>query len=263
MSVYIGCSGFFYRDWLGSFYPSNIRREDMLRYYEKFFAVLELNFSFYDFPKKESIKNILKRSKELRFSIKANRTFTHLRNYTSNDVKNFINAITPMLEEDRFIALLFQFPETFHYCDESLRYLEKLAQDFKDLTKVIEVRSKSFKKGEFYSFIFNLGFSLVNVDAPKTGKFLVGPWKSVGSINYVRIHGRNEQSTYDYLYSPDELKKLKMKIKSLEDKETYIFFNNTVQAKAVYNALQMKTLFGFPVEIPDSLQRALREKEWV
>ncbi len=263
MSVYIGCSGFFYRDWLGSFYPSNIRREDMLRYYEKFFAVLELNAPFYNFPRREAIKNILKRSKDLRFSIKANRVFTHLRNYTYQDVKNFIHAIMPMVEQERFIAILFQFPDTFHYSEQSLEYLAKLSKHFEDITKVIEVRSKSFRKSEFYDYVFSLGFSLVNVDANKGGKFLVGPWKSVGSINYVRIHGRNEENTYDYLYSLEELRKLKVKIKSLQEKETYVFFNNTPRAKAAYNALQMKMIFGFPTDIPKSLDNALKESEWV
>ncbi len=260
--VYIGCSGFYYRDWLGSFYPPHISREDMLRYYEKFFTVLELNFSFYHFPKAENIKNLLKRSKELKFSVKANRVFTHIRSYTREDVEGFMKALEPMMEQERFVAILFQFPESFHYSESSLDYIERLSRDFADVEKVIEVRSKSFKKADFYRFLLEMGFSLVNTDAPKEGKFLVGPWVSYGSINYVRIHGRGEENPYDYLYSLEELKKLKAKIKSLGDKDTYIFFNNTPNAKAVYNALQMKLLFGLPSHIPPSLEGALRESQW-
>ncbi len=90
----------------------------------------------------------------------------------------------------------------------------------------------------------------------------MGPWVSIGNINYVRLHGRDPQKPYDYLYSLEELKKLKDRIRKLGYKDTYIFFNNTAKAQAVYNALQMKMLFGIKVEIPKSLQGSLRDKEW-
>ncbi|SHK40795.1 DUF72 domain-containing protein [Thermocrinis minervae] len=262
MRVYIGCSGFYYPEWIGLFYPPHIKRDELLRYYEKYFVVVELNFSFYRFPDRGTLKSMLSRTRELKFSLKANRLFTHVRSYTQKDVDSFLYQIEPLLkEEERFIALLFQFPESFHYSEESLAYIEKLAKDFSGVQKVIEVRSKSFKRADFYSFLEGIGFSLVNVDAPKKG-FLVGPWVSVGSINYVRIHGRNEENPYDYLYSLEELKKLRDKIKKLGDKDTYVFFNNTPKAKAVYNALELKNLMGYPADIPKSLERSFLEREW-
>ena len=158
--------------------------------------------------------------------------------------------------------MLFQFPESFHRTQENLEYIRKLSEDFRDIEKVVEVRSKSFKSADFYRFLEENGFSLVNSDAPKESKFLVGPWVSIGNINYVRLHGRDPQKPYDYLYSLEELKKLKDRIRKLGYKDTYIFFNNTAKAQAVYNALQMKMLFGIKVEIPKSLQGSLRDKEW-
>lgn len=262
MKVYVGCSGFSYEDWRGVFYPHNLKREEFIVYYSKFFNVLELNFSFYSFPSRGTIKSFLSRSKDLRFSVKAHRSFTHTRHYRSEDVKRFLYSIEPMLEEDRFIAILFQFPESFHLSQENLEYLKKLSQDFADMEKAVEVRSKSFKSWDFYRMLEEYGFSLVNSDAPKNSKFLVGPWVSVGSINYVRLHGRDAQRLYDYLYSTEELKKLRDKIKKLGDKDTYVFFNNTAKAQAVYNALQMKMLFGLKVQIPKSMENAYREREW-
>ncbi|MFN7066033.1 MAG: DUF72 domain-containing protein, partial [Aquificaceae bacterium] len=63
-------------------------------------------------------------------------------------------------------------------------------------------------------------------------------------------------------YSLEELRKLKDKIKRLGNRDTYIFFNNTLRAKAVLNALQFKLLFGIRTEIPQSLEKSLKEKEW-
>ncbi|MFN3471427.1 MAG: DUF72 domain-containing protein [Aquificaceae bacterium] len=262
MRVYVGCSGFFYRDWVGVFYPPLLKREDYIWFYSKYFEVVEINSSFYNFPNRGTVKSMLSRTSTLKFAFKAHRTFTHSRSYRQEDVKKFLYALEPALEEDRFIALLFQFPESFGYKEESLEYLNKLSKDFIGLSKVIEVRNKSFKKADFYHLLEELGFSLVNTDAPKGSKFLVGPWVGVGSINYLRFHGRDPDHIYDYLYSLEELKKLKDKVKKLGNKDTYIFFNNTVRAKAVLNALQFKLLFGIKAEVPKSLENSLKEKEW-
>ncbi len=262
MRVYVGCSGFFYRDWVGGFYPPNIKREDFIRFYAQHFEVVEINSSFYNFPSRGTIKSMLSRTSSLKFAFKAHRVFTHFRKYSQEEIKKFLHALEPVFEEDRFIALLFQFPESFGYSEEHLEYLKGLARDFRGYTKVVEVRNRSFKKVDFYTFLEEEGFSLVNTDAPKGGRFLVGPWVGVGAINYVRLHGRNAERLYDYLYSLEELKKIRDRIKRLGNRDTYIFFNNTVKAQAVLNALQLKLLFGIRVDIPQSLERSLKEREW-
>jgi uncharacterized protein YecE (DUF72 family) len=77
LRVYIGCSGFYYRDWVGTFYPPRLKREEWLSYYGKFFNVLELNASFYRFPDRATVKSLLERTSKLRFALKAHRVFTH------------------------------------------------------------------------------------------------------------------------------------------------------------------------------------------
>lgn len=262
MRIYAGCSGFFYRDWVGCFYPALLKREDYIRFYAEYFDVVEINASFYSFPNPNSVKSMLQRTSKLRFAFKAHRSFTHYRVYEKEDVKKFLNTIEPVLKEDRFIALLFQFPESFNYGEESLEYLKRLSEDFRTVRKVVEVRSRSFKKSDFYPFLEELGFSLVNTDAPKGKRFFLGPWLSVGPIGYVRLHGRNPEKLYDYQYSLEELKKIREKVRKLKGEEVYVFFNNTVRAQAVLNALQFKLLLGVKTEIPTNLQRSLREKEW-
>ncbi|MCS6998689.1 MAG: DUF72 domain-containing protein [Aquificaceae bacterium] len=262
MKVYVGCSGFFYRDWVGVFYPPFLKREDYIRFYARYFEVVEINSSFYAFPNRGAIKSMLSRTSSLRLSFKAHRSFTHARRYTSEEVKKFLHALEPALEEERFIALLFQFPESFGYGEESIGYLKKLSEDFRGLRKVVEVRNRSFKKQDFYQTLEELGFSLVNTDAPKGGGFLVGPWVSVGAINYIRLHGKEPDKPYDYLYSLEELKRLKDKLKKLGKAETYLFFNNTTKGQAILNALQFKLLLGIKTEIPQSLQKSFKEREW-
>jgi len=140
--IYIGCSGFSYKDWRGTFYPSNIHQSELIKYYEKFFNVLEINYTFYSMPHIFTMESFLEKTKKLRFSIKVNTIFTHDRNYTPGDVNRFIEGVKPILESDRFIALLFQFPQSFGYSQENVDYIKKLSEDFVGYDKVIELRTR-------------------------------------------------------------------------------------------------------------------------
>ena len=273
MSVRIGCSGFYYKDWVGVFYPSGMDRGDYISYYERFFDVLEINYTFYKLPHQYTLKSFLEKTKRLKFSIKAFKGFTHAREYDKDTLRKFLSAMEPLLEEEsRFIALLFQFPQSFRYSLESMEYLKKISKDFAGIERVVEFRHRSFQRNDVYEELEELGFSLVNVDAPKIRGLFVGPWVSVGNVNYVRIHGRNSEKwhhheqayeRYDYLYSMEELKELKEKIGRMQEgKDTYVFFNNHYRGKGALNALQLKELFGYNVDIPRGLFRTHQVKLW-
>jgi uncharacterized protein YecE (DUF72 family) len=44
--IRIGTSGYSFDDWVGTFYPPDIRKGDMLSYYAKHFNVVEINSSY-------------------------------------------------------------------------------------------------------------------------------------------------------------------------------------------------------------------------
>ncbi len=272
-NIYVGCSGFSYKDWRGTFYPSSIDQSQLITYYEKFFDVLEVNYTFYSMPHTYTFESFLDKTKRLRFSVKANRVFTHERNYSEKDVRRFLEGIKPLLEEEkRFIALLFQFPQSFQFSAENLEYLKKLSSSFEGIDRAAELRNRSWGRPQVIEEIENLGFVLVNVDAPKVKGLLVGPWRSVGSFNYVRLHGRNYErwheheeayERYDYLYSEAELSEIKEKIMRIyEGKDTYVFFNNHYRGKGALNALQLKEMFGEEVDIPKGLRATFSGRLW-
>ncbi len=271
-NIYVGCSGFSYKDWKGTFYPSSIDQSDMISYYERFFEVVEINYTFYSMPHPFTMNGFLEKTKRLRFSVKVNRVFTHERDYTKDDLKKFMEGCKPLLESGRFVCFLFQFPQSFHHSQENLDYLRRISEDFHGYERVIELRSRSFGRQEVFEEVEALGFSLVNVDAPKVRGVLVGPWRSVGCINYIRLHGRNREKwhdheeayeRYDYLYSEEELRDLKEKILRIyEGKDTYVFFNNHYRGKGAYNALQMRELFGEKVSVPKGLVATFSGSLW-
>ncbi len=272
ISVNIGCSGFSYRDWIGVFYPQGLNSSDFITFYEKFFNIVEINYSFYSMPNSSTMENFVNKTKRLKFAVKAYRIFTHNRKYSRSDRDKFLKSCEPLLESERFIAFLFQFPQSFYYSLENMEYIKRLSESFEGYPKVLEVRSRSFARAEFFEEVESLGFSLVNIDAPKVKGIIVGPWKSIGEINYIRLHGRNAEKwfnsedsyeRYDYLYSTEEITWIGNKIKRLcSGKETYVFFNNHYRGKSLLNALQLKEFFGEKVKIPAALKGLFSTTLW-
>ena len=264
--IYIGCSGFSYREWRGVFYPQNMPKDRWLEHYKKYFSVVELNFSFYKFPSQNITRSLVLKAPHLRFSVKVHQKFTHLRSYTKEDVEFFVKGLQPLIEKENLIALLFQFPESFGMNGENWQYLERLHYDFADFPQAFELRNKSWMNREFFRWLDERNITLVNIDAPKELGWPVGPWVSIGEFNYVRLHGRNPKKMYDYLYSDEELEEILKKIlKIYQNKPTYVFFNNTVGAKCVANAIKLKMMLGLwneNIPIPNSIKKMWIPREF-
>src|SRR5574337_1084281 len=50
MDVKIGCTGWSYKGWIGSFYPKTMASTDYLKQYCKTFSITEINSTFYKIP---------------------------------------------------------------------------------------------------------------------------------------------------------------------------------------------------------------------
>jgi len=55
--IYIGTSGYFYKNWVGEFYPSSLKSFEFFDYYSNVFNTLELNSTFYKIPKKSTLNS--------------------------------------------------------------------------------------------------------------------------------------------------------------------------------------------------------------
>ena len=50
MNLYIGTSGYSYKEWKGNFYPVDLPAKGMLHYYGERFRTVEINNTFYRMP---------------------------------------------------------------------------------------------------------------------------------------------------------------------------------------------------------------------
>ena len=73
----IGCSGWQYRHWKGSFYPETLRQADWFDHYASVFDTVEINNSFYRLPEAETFARRRTQSPPaFLFAVKASRFLT-------------------------------------------------------------------------------------------------------------------------------------------------------------------------------------------
>lgn len=274
--IIVSTSGFSYDDWVGRFYPADIKKADLLPYFSKYFDAVELNYSYYGFPGKKGIEGHLRNAPGMKFSLKGHSSFTHQRNYNEETITCYKAALDQLSEADALICLLLQFPYSFHETSENRKYIDTLAQHFADYPLAIELRHANWKNHATYNQFLDQNITLVTTDAPDVPNLYRGGWDSIGQFGYVRLHGRNVEQwwehehgwqRYDYLYSRDQISGMAKAIAKLQDpaaeskdkdpRDVYIFFNNHWQSQGAINALQLSLELGIktPDDLPDFIAK--------
>ena len=111
MTLYVGTSGYSYKEWKGSFYPEKIQAKDMLSYYSERLSTVEINATFYRMPKADLLENWKAQVPPgFRFSLKASQRITHFKRLkeTEPETKYFLE--TAGVLGDQLGVVLFQLP---------------------------------------------------------------------------------------------------------------------------------------------------------
>jgi len=235
---YVGTSGYFYFHWKKRFYPEELSIYKWFNYYAKFFNTVEINATFYRWPKETTIKQwknkgkkLEKEGREFLFTLKVNQRITHIKKLKGikRDLLEFYRLaeiLKPYLG-----CILFQMPPSLKF-DE--KRLENFVNELNDnYINVIEFRHPSWWTKETYDILKNKSVFCV-VSAPSLPEKFI----KTREIVYVRFHGK--QRWYGSNYSDKELKEWSEKIKNSKAKIAFCYFNNDFNAYAVYNALKLK-----------------------
>lgn len=232
--IHVGCSGWYYDDWIDRFYPSDVKKTEWLEYYAKHFSTVEVNSTFYHFQKEKTVQGWYERTPDdFRFTLKANRLITHKKRFedTEGEIKRFYEMADVL--EDKLATLLFQLPPSE---EKDMDFLEKVINQLNpEKNNVLEFRDTSWFTDEVLKRLqdVSIGFCCVSAEGyPET-------CVSTADFAYVRFHGKEEW--YKYLYSEDELRVWAEKISQLSAETIYCYFNNDFQGHAIQNA---KTLAG-------------------
>lgn len=261
--IYVGTSGYSYKDWIGPFYPEGTKQSGMLEYYARYFRCVEINATYYSVMSEKSFAGMVERTPDgFRFSVKMPGAITHLPKGQAlrvpEQARQFRENVEPMRDAKKLSCILMQFPNSFRKGEAADEYLEHLREAFAGITLVAEFRNREWQTSETLELLDRLSISWCNVDEPQF-KGLMRPGAEVtDGRGYVRFHGRNyrqwwkgdNETRYDYLYSAKELEPWVDRVGDLEAevKETLAFFNNHRRGQAVENAEMfadmLKTRFG-------------------
>lgn len=117
--LYIGTSGWHYNDWLGLFYPEEIKGYNELKYHSQHFNTVENNSSFYRISKPATYKTWYRYTPpDYKFSIKVNKFITHTHKLSlTAEVQEKLHYIIESTQElkEKLGAIVIQLPASFRY----------------------------------------------------------------------------------------------------------------------------------------------------
>jgi uncharacterized protein YecE (DUF72 family) len=149
MPLFVGTSGFDYREWKGEFYPGDLPRTRFLEYYASRLDACEINTTFYGLQTQETFERwIAATPADFRFAVKAHRRLTHTKQIGSPRDDAFLQEFLETLEplKGRLACLLIQFPPYRERDDEGLGRL--LGRIPAGLSCALEFRHESWASPE-------------------------------------------------------------------------------------------------------------------
>jgi uncharacterized protein YecE (DUF72 family) len=270
--IYIGPSGWSYPDWEGIVYPAaGPRRIDQLNYISQFFNAVEVNSTFYrPQPPRTTSSWVRRVRRPFSFVFKLHQRFTHDRAEPPSkaEVAQFADGLLPVQQAEMLGCVLLQFPWSFRCNPSAFEWLGHMAEAFERFPLAIEVRHSSWDQPEMRDRLAELRLNYCNIDQPQL-RHCIGPGAhATGSIGYVRLHGRRNDTwfadniqpheRYDYLYKAGELTEWVGRIKKLagQTDQVFVFSNNHYRGQGPANALQLRAMLeGGKLDVPpDMLQ---------
>jgi uncharacterized protein YecE (DUF72 family) len=111
MNLYVGTSGYSYKEWKGTFYSDDLPDKQMLRYYGERFRSVEINNTFYRMPKASVLEAWAGEvPADFKFVLKAPQRITHVKRIgdVAEDVAFFLETAGAL--GPRLGPVLFQLP---------------------------------------------------------------------------------------------------------------------------------------------------------
>lgn len=229
----------FYKGWRPAFYPPKLAQRKWFEYYCQFFNTVELNVTFYRYPKLEALKGWYQRSPtDFRFTVKAPRLVTHFKRFQNakREADDFYLLVRDGLG-DKLGPVLFQLHPGIMYTPETLeRIIETLDPSF---TNVLEFRHSSWwnpdvmkKLKEHHTTFCSISYPCLPSDVIRTAESM-----------YYRFHG--VPKLYLSSYSDEDLKHVTDTIKNKKlVTDVYAYFNNDIEVAAIFNAKSLQKIAG-------------------
>lgn len=236
---YIGCSGYYYKHWIGIFYPEDLPKQKWLPYYAEHFRTVEINSSFYHMPLDSSVINWYNITpSDFVFTLKGYRYITHLKKLIVDE--SVLQLLTDFqrkayLLEEKLGCILWQLPASVKVNVQKLEDFCKILDT--RIPQVFEFRHHSWFIPEVFSVLKAHNCSICMLSAPGNLPEMV---YATSGVAYLRFHGKN--GWYDDNYSNEQLDKWAEMLKSLKVSKLFAYFNNDFHGFAINNALYLESV---------------------
>jgi uncharacterized protein YecE (DUF72 family) len=239
--VYIGTSGYSYRHWKDTFYPTGLPPREWLRFYGEKFNTLDVNATFYrSFGHTVFERWYSLTPEQFCFAIKGSRLITHQRKLVGveEDVRTFFEQACGLGE--KLGIVLWQFPASFRCSEENFEKVRRFLGVLpREVRQVFELRDTSWFTDEVYTLLDShcAGFVINDTSAFATDI------RVTGGFGYIRFHGPG--ALYASSYSDEALMVWAARIgEYIKEYDVYCYFNNDIIGHAIANANCLKELVG-------------------
>lgn len=225
--AYIGTSGWNYRDWRGSFFPDDLSTKLWLSFYATRFDSVEINYTFYRLPSKETCEAWYRQTPEqFRFAVKVSRYITHIKRLRNvqESWDDFLQRIAALKE--KLGPILLQFPSNFRASEANLQSVDEFlryATRSSSRRLALEFRDNSCFGPEMLAILRKYRAALV---ISQSSRYPLPETMATSDFAYFRFHGPKEM--FASCYSDAELCNWAKKIGAFLEtrRDVYAYFNN-------------------------------------
>jgi len=239
-AINVGCAGWFYWHWRGSFYPSESATTTWFSHYSDNFRTVELNAPFYSWPTMATVESWLRQcdGRPFLYTVKVNELITHTRRFEGTErlVRDF--GLIADLLGPHMGCLLFQLPPSYTYTAGRLSSI--VGQLDPCRRNVVEFRHRSWWRPEVYDAFARAGIIFCSCSGPRLPDELI---KTADDV-YLRFHGPT--TWYRHNYTGEELAVWAESVRSCRPVRVWAYFNNDREAHAVSNAEAFRRLLDDP-----------------
>jgi uncharacterized protein YecE (DUF72 family) len=214
MKLNAGTSGYAFKEWKGTFYPSDFKDDGMLGYYASKFPTVEINNTFYRLPKEHVLQDwALRVPESFTFAIKASQRITHharLKPECASAVEFLLQTTTSLAE--RLGPILFQLPPNLKKDLDRLRTFLDMLPAGRRFT--IEFRHESWFDEDVFTALRERDIALCTIEQPD----FASPMVATATWGYLRLH------RFDY--DASALADWATRITSQPWSEAYVYFKH-------------------------------------
>ncbi len=239
--AWVGTSGWSYDHWQGVLYPPGTSSRARLDVYTAEFPTVELNASFYRWPRDTTFAGWRQRLPDgFRLSVKAPRGLTHGKRLLDPDV--WVQRISAGWHElgDRRAVLLVQLPPDMERDDARLEHFLDAMPDW--VRVAVELRHPTWEHDDVFTLLERHRAAYCVMSGARLPCHL----RATADIVYLRLHGPDHDALYAGSYPDADLRWWADRIREWEaaGHEVHAFFNNDGHGHAVRNARMLRSLLG-------------------